>query len=394
MLSFFRDPRAVALLLAASLTILSNATISPALPGLEESFPDQPNAGLLTRLLVTAPALLVAVCAPLAGFTADRFGRKRQLLSGVALFAVAGAAPLVLPTLPLILVSRLVLGLAVAMVMTAQAALIGDYYSGEARGRFMGLQIAGVNFGGFAFIALAGWLAGISPRLPFAIYALGALYLPFLWLVLVEPDRSGRSGPAPAEDGGAPGWQLTLAAILFLSALTFIMFYLMPTQTPFYLAEIGYADPSAPARVMSLVVLAGGVSALVFGRLHSRLGRAGTPALGYALMAAGFAMLGVFHDLTVITLAAVLVGGGFGLIMPNFLTMALDIAPAHRRGMASGAITTSIFLGQFLSPVASQPLIGAFGYEATFSISAVVLGALAMLVLVGFSRAGPRARHA
>ena len=66
-----RDPRAWALILAATLTILSNATISPALPGLEASFADHPDAARLVRLLVTAPALAVALIAPFAGIITD-----------------------------------------------------------------------------------------------------------------------------------------------------------------------------------------------------------------------------------------------------------------------------------------------------------------------------------
>ncbi|WP_269931044.1 hypothetical protein [Aminobacter sp. HY435] len=71
----------MALLLAASLTTMANATISPALPGLERLFADDPNTALLTRLLVPAPSLAVAVCAPLAGLAVDRFGRRLLLLS-------------------------------------------------------------------------------------------------------------------------------------------------------------------------------------------------------------------------------------------------------------------------------------------------------------------------
>jgi hypothetical protein len=47
----------VALLMAATLTVMANATISPALPGLKQLFHDDPNADVLTRLLVTAPSL-------------------------------------------------------------------------------------------------------------------------------------------------------------------------------------------------------------------------------------------------------------------------------------------------------------------------------------------------
>ncbi len=63
----WRDSRAVALLMAATLTVMANATISPALPGLQQLFADDPHSALLTRLLVTAPSLSIALLAPLAG---------------------------------------------------------------------------------------------------------------------------------------------------------------------------------------------------------------------------------------------------------------------------------------------------------------------------------------
>jgi hypothetical protein len=44
-----KDKRALALLLAASLPILSNSLVSPAVSGTEASFPDQPQAVLITE---------------------------------------------------------------------------------------------------------------------------------------------------------------------------------------------------------------------------------------------------------------------------------------------------------------------------------------------------------
>src|SRR5690606_6032431 len=153
-----RDPRAWALLLAATLTVMANSTIAPALPGLEAMFGDTPQAGLITRLLVTAPSLVVAIAAPFAGYATDRFGRRRQLLVGSLLFAAAGTAGLYLPSLEMILASRLVLGVAMAAVMTSQTALIGDYYTGIARARLTGYQVAAMNYAGFFFVMGSGAL--------------------------------------------------------------------------------------------------------------------------------------------------------------------------------------------------------------------------------------------
>lgn len=380
MLSLLQDRRALALLLTASLTILSNTLISPALPGIEAAFPHQPNAELLTRLLVSAPSLLVAICAPFAGVLVDRFGRRRQLLLGVILFAFAGCAGLFMPSLPLILASRLVLGVAVAMIMTAQTALIGDYFATAVRGRFMGLQIAATNFGGFIFLSLAGWFAGISPRLPFAIYAVALLYLPLMWVALTDTDRRGTKAHASAR-AGETGWPFTLAAVVALAGLSFISFYLIPTQAPYYLSRIGHPEPAAAAILLASVTLAGGASSLAFGRIRPRLGRAGTPMLGYTIMAAGFGVLALAKGFSVAILGAVFVGIATGFIMPTFLAVALDVAPAHRRGLASGAVTTSIFLGQFLSPLISQPLIKSVGYASTFGLAAGLLAILGVVAL-------------
>lgn len=387
-MDLIRDPRAIALLLAASLTIMSNATISPSLPGIEAAFADTPNAGLLTRLLVTAPALLIAITAPFAGMAADRFGRKRQLLAGVILFAVAGSAGLWLGNLWAVLASRLVLGLAVAAVMTAQAALLGDIFSGEQRGRFMGYQMAAVNFGGFFFIGLAGWMASVWAMLPFALYAIALLYIPFLWKQLPDTrgDETPTQGGRASEGSGATGWFLILAFVIFLAGLTFILFYVMPTQIPYFLADTGHTDASIAGAVMACVVLAAGTVSLFFGTVRQRLGRGGTPAAGFAVMAVGFWVLHSATTVPVFFIAALLVGAGLGLAIPNFVAIALDVAPPHRRGTVSGAITTSIFLGQFISPIVSQPLIDTFGYRITFEAASIALLCIVPLVWLGLRR--------
>ena len=79
--AIWRDRRAQALLLAATLTIMANATISPALPGLAREFADHPQVALLTRLLVPAPSLAVVLVAPLVGVLSDRIGRRGHVTS-------------------------------------------------------------------------------------------------------------------------------------------------------------------------------------------------------------------------------------------------------------------------------------------------------------------------
>ncbi|MCB1476812.1 MAG: MFS transporter [Rhodobiaceae bacterium] len=383
-IGLLRDPRAWALLLAGMLTVMSNSTIAPALPGIEAMFRDTPNADLLTRLLVTAPSLMVALAASFAGYAADRFGRRNQLLVAAIVFAIAGTAGLYLPSLESILASRLLLGVAVAAIMTSQSALIGDYYTGIARARLMGYQVAMMNFAGFFFVMSAGGLAGISAVLPFGIYAISLPLLPLFFFVIKEPKhRAMHQAVALPGDEGQAGWKFFVGALSALIFVSFVLFYIVPTQIPFYLFEIGYTDATAGGWVLGGMMLSCAIFAVAFDRVRPVLGRGGTPALGYAMMAGGFAMFYLFHALPVLILAAALTGGAFGLMMPTFFTACLNAAPARLRGTAMGVFTTCMFFGQFASPLASQPVIANIGYENTFLLIAVSLGVIAVGVFFG-----------
>jgi MFS family permease len=383
----WQEPRAVALLLAASLTTMANATISPALPGIERLFADEPNAALLTRLLVPAPSLSVALFAPLAGFAADRIGRRMMLLIGVVLFVIAGCAGLFLPDLRSIFVSRLVLGIAVALIMTAQTALIGDYFSGDDRNALTGLQISARNFGGLVFISLAGWAAALSPRLPFAIYGLAAVFLPLMWLAIVEPPRiAAAPGATPASShDGHPSWRSLLAALVLLQGLTNMIFFLMPTQISFFLETQGYESAVMTGTVLGLLMISGGCSALLYRRIRQSIGSAGVFAAGYAAMALGFLILPGSASTSALLMAAALIGAGYALVSPSFVAMALDLAPRRSRGLAGGILTASIFIGQFCSPLASTPLITAHGYGALFRVTAWLLAVMALAALLAWS---------
>ncbi|APG45636.1 MFS transporter [Phaeobacter porticola] len=380
----WKDRRAITLLLAATLTVMANATISPALPGIEREFAGPPNVGLLTRFLVSAPSLTVLFCAPIAGLIADRYGRRWMLLAGIALFAMSGAAGAVLPSLSAIMASRLLLGVAVALIMTAQTALIGDFFTGDARRSMMGLQTSARNFGGLIFITSAGWLALMSPRLPFAIYGVAILLLPVIWRHIPEPPRQSAANANAPTGGGNPQqtapamWHIPLLGLAMLQMITSLIFFMMPTQLPFFLASQGADNAAMTGGLLGALTLSGGLAALLYVRINRSFGAAGAYALGYALMGSGFLLLTAGADGIQQGVAAVAIGAGFATVMPNFVALALALAPAHRRGMVGGVLTSAVFLGQILSPVVSIPGIAEIGFLGVFRAAAVLLAGLAL----------------
>lgn len=383
-ITIWRDSRAVALLMAATLTVMANATISPALPGLQRLFADDPNAVLLTRLLVTAPSLSIALLAPFVGLFVDRIGRRVPLLGGIILFVIAGSAGLFLQDLLAILLSRIVLGIAVALIMTTQTALIGDYFSGEARNALTGLQISARNFGGLIFILLAGLVATVSPRLVFGVYGLALLVLPIAWLVIVEPQRAPSVGKVASSSGleDPQKWHLPFLGLVVLQSITNMFFFIMPTQLPFFLDANGYASANMTGLTLSMLMLSGGSVALTYSRIQRAIGYAGVYTIGYAAMAFGFLLL-VTSAMPLFALAgAALIGAGYAAVSPTFVALTLSLAPPHYRGLAGGILTASVFAGQFISPLLSTPVIMTADYEGLFLAAAVFLASMAAIALV------------
>jgi len=67
------------ILLVSCLTVMSIVTISPSLPEMSQAFPEIGNAEFLVKLVLTFPALFIAITSPFAGLLIDRYGRLKLL---------------------------------------------------------------------------------------------------------------------------------------------------------------------------------------------------------------------------------------------------------------------------------------------------------------------------
>jgi MFS family permease len=211
------------LLLASTLTVMSGATIAPSLPAMQSHFAAVANSEFWVRLILTVPALFIVIGSPIAGQIVDKLGRKPLLFGSAILYGLAGSSGLWLNSLFAILAGRALLGLAVAGVMVSATTLIADYYQGEARTHFMGLQAAFMGFGGVAFLSVGGFIADLDWRLPFAIYLFAWLLLPGIAIALYEPTQPIANSTSQAQ----PLSQMPtkLLALIYASAMLQQIFF-------------------------------------------------------------------------------------------------------------------------------------------------------------------------
>ncbi|MBE9064602.1 MFS transporter [cf. Phormidesmis sp. LEGE 11477] len=366
------------LLLASTLTVMSGATIAPSLPAMQVQFAEIENVEFWVRLVLTMPALFIVIGSPIAGQLVDSIGRKPLLLASAILYGLSGGSGFVLDSLFAILSGRALLGLAVAGIMVSATTLIADYYKGDARANFMGLQAAFMGFGGVLFLSVGGFIAELNWRFPFLIYLFSWLLLPTIIFALYEPLRpqinletSSASAPLP----------IKLLVLVYGSVLLQqIAFYLIPVQLPFHLQQVANVGATQTGLAIACATLFSALASMRYGKVKQRFSFISILALGFGLMGLGYIGLGLVSSYWLVLLILVPAGMGLGLMMPNLNVWVSNEVPDAMRGRALGGLTTFMFLGQFLSPIVSQPFRQNIGMTATYGLTGVLLAILAALM--------------
>ncbi|MGB3515236.1 MAG: MFS transporter [Elainellaceae cyanobacterium] len=375
----------VTLLLTSTLTIMAGATIAPSLPAMQAHFTDVENVEFWVRLLLTTPALLIALGAPLAGQLVDTVGRKPLLIASALLYGLGGSSGFVLNSLFQMLVGRALLGLAVAGIMVSATTLIADYYPGDRRSSFMGLQAAFMSLGGVVFLSVGGFIADINWRLPFLIYLFSWLLLPIIVLAIYEPSSS-QSQSALGADQELDIKQVELnipfklLGLIYGSALILqIVFYMIPVQLPFYLEQLSGASATQSGMAIALVTLFAAIASMNYGKIKQQFNYVTILAVAFILMGLGYVGVGLVSNYGLILMALVPAGLGLGLLTPNLNVWTTVTVPMALRGRALGGLTTCIFLGQFLSPIVTQPLSQAVNLAATYALAGIAIAVLGVL---------------
>lgn len=373
----------ITLMMISTLTVMSGATIAPSLPSMRAHFAAVPNADYLVRLALTLPALFIALGAPLVGVMIDRIGRKPLLLVALCLYGIAGGSGFFLNNLNGLLVSRAFLGVSVAAIMTIATTLIADYYTGSVRAQFLGLQSGFMGLGGVIFLTLGGFLADSNWRFPFLIYLVALTLVPLVALTLPEPSRhSSISNPANRSDADPLPFPFRLVAMTYgIAIIAQIVFYFIPVQLPFYLAQVANTGATQAGFAIALLSLFSATSSILYRRVKARLSFIAIYGIVFINMAIGYAIIGLTESYGLILVGLAIAGAGLGLLMPNMNLCLTSITPEASRGRVISGITTSIFLGQFLSPFVSQPLSRVLGLSAAYGWAAGLMFVMAVITL-------------
>ena len=286
--------------------------------------------------------LLLACLLLPAGAIGDRYGRRTALLVGLAVFAVASFAPLVLDTPVQIIAARAVAGAGAAFVMPATLSLLTVAYPAEERTKAVGIWAGVAGSGGVFGLIGAGLLLRFFEwqSLFWTLAGIGVVLF-VLTLTIAE----SREGNAPPLDW--PG------AVTIGSAVAVFVFGIL--EAPAH----GWTDP----RVYGCMI-AGSLLAVLFGLIELRRWH---PLLDIRLF------LNPYFGTGAATITLVFLGT-FALfyLVTQYIQQVMGYTP----------LTTAIALAPMAVPLLAFSLLSSW-YLPKIGLRAVVFASM-VLVSVGF----------
>lgn len=364
--------KGITLIYAQILPVMAIVSLFAAIPKLFAQFGALPGAGFLIPAIVTIPSLCAALFAPLAGIIADRWGRRRSFIVGMALYVAAGMVPLFTANPWVIMASRAILGIAEGFAITISSALIGDYF-GDRRHRWTAWVGVATSIAGTALIAIGGALADISWRGPFGIYLAAIPGLIMVVLFIDEPISERGSGEAVASRLGYP-WREAgiIAAVTLLASL---LYYVEPLNIARMLDLRGAGSATRIGLIQAATSLAYIAGAFLYRRIHGRpIGQ----ILGLAALLIGFGqfVIGLADSWRLVAVGAAVQQLGGGMIIPALLAWGQAMLPLEQRARGMGIWTTAFFSGTFLC----SPMVGAIADRAGGLAAAMLAMGVASLV--------------
>jgi MFS family permease len=336
------------------LSILSGAAISPALGRIQQAFPDA--SELSIQMILTLTPLFIIPFSLLTGRFSLIFSKRKILFVGLGIYLIAGVGGGLMNSIPLILFMRALLGVGTGLISALSLSLIADFYHGDERSTTMGQSSAIATLGGIFLTILSGWLALYSWRFAFGVYLVSLIVLIMVWFSLPNP-------PATQQISTKPGrLPLGVFGMGFLTILLMVVFYLIPTRIALFLQNTGIGDAGQSGISIATMNLAAFLVGMTFGQIRKFL-KTLTTLLALLSLGGGLLALNFVETFPGVLVSLFIAGMGIGILMPTIFLVTANMVSNEQNGPALSLTNSSLYLGQFISPLVFLLLGSLFRFQ-------------------------------
>lgn len=359
---------------------LTTAMIGPVIPAIAAYFGGGKDGDFAAQLVAVTPFAGIIVGGLISGWAIKSTGLRAFTLMAAVLFGLGGVIGLVAPTLYTMLVGSLALGFGAIFIMSGLSALTSMVYDGAERAKVVGMQAGLAGFTNIILGLLGAFLAErLGWRLPFAFFlAFGAL---LLMLVLLFVPKIEKDPSAPTVAMGSLIRRIW--PVLLAGGMCFMMLVVQSTHLPLLLAEKGIVESGLRGVVLTVLYTCSVLGSISYGWLGSRVKQNVLIFVIGIVAVAAWSLFGRWTGgLPLAMLAAAMVGGCQGLVIPMLFSGAMRKAPGEASGPAIGLLNVAICFGAILNPVLTSPIMDITGRSGLMFVLAGVSGAIAIVALM------------
>ncbi|MCF8061734.1 MAG: MFS transporter [Deltaproteobacteria bacterium] len=334
-------------------------------------------SGVGLGLMVAGFSVSRGVLQPFVGGLSDRYGRKRFLVAGLIVYALAGITYTVAASVEHLVLIRVFHGVGSAMVIPIAMAYIGDLAPVGEEGRYMGmLNIA--LFSGVGGGPVIGGLFLDTLGMNSAFYAMaGFSGLSVLLVGVFLPPRSaGSEQPESPRILSALGQMARDARIVgVLVSRMATMLILVPTMAflPILMTRFMAATGIEVGMVVASRTLVNAAFQYPFGKVVDRYNRVALLLTGSLVVSgAVFATPFAGRLATLIALFA-LMGMGEALVWPTLGALAVEGGRRYGQGAVMGVFNMAMSAGVLLGSIGCGAAMDFFGLQYAFYLTAVFL---------------------
>lgn len=336
----------------------------------------------------------------LIGRAVDRFGVTRALLAAVALLAAGFSAAAMAGSAVVLAAAHVAVGLATGACFAPLIADVSHWFS-----RRRGLAIAIAASGNYAAGALWPILVGAILEVAdwrtayFVLAGIAVVLVPPMTLVLrrrVPAEARLHADAVSAANRRSANLSLpTLQALLVVAGVGCCVAMAMPQVHMVALAvDLGCA-PVVGAQILSVMLIGGVVSRIVFGMIADRLGGAMTLILGSTLQCFALSLYLPTGDVTGLFIVSLVFGLSQGGIVPSYAVLVREYFPSAQAGARIGFVIMATIVGMALGGWLAgliYDLTGTYTWAFVNGIAWNVLNIAIMLTIIARTRA-PREPH-
>lgn len=374
-------------ILAIALLQMGGMGLAPSLAAISADMPEVPVS--IVQTITSFPAFIMIFIAVIATKLSEKISKKSILLFGECAIIAAGILGYVLHSnIVELYIWAALLGVGFGTILPTCSGILADNFDEQERTGIMGIQSVFTNIGAMYLTYVGGWLAVKAWNLNYLVYLIAILPL-VMGLLYIPKDQPIAATAASKDEAKIKLKDLNPTTWIF-GAFTFmfmICYGVHSANIAFFVVERNLGTPATIGTIMAICTLGGMCGGATFNYANKIFGTY-TFAAAFVVLIIGLVLTAVANSLTLVLIAAVLVGMSISWNIPQVMLSLTNTNKVEHATMACSVGHIGGQIGTFCSAIVMTTITGIFSQSVIFRyiFTAVLCAVLAVIEVIIIKR--------